>query len=120
MKWYRYLAVVVLSVVSLEALALTAGASAQSCATMDDLTEQIRQGIPNAEITRITGEAAARVRAGISSLVGQQVPEGGTYLIAAGPGALTDYIVRFVGGCATHHGRFPDRLVRAWLDGSPT
>jgi len=62
---------------------------------------------------------ASRLRSGISALVGQQVPAGGQYLLAHVPGTLTSYVVRFQGGCATHHGRFPRELVRAWLDGSP-
>jgi len=94
-------------------------ARAQDCATTDSVTEQIRRGTPDAEIRMASGPLAARLRAGISALVGQDVAEGGSYLIAHAPDSATSYVVRFMNGCATHHGRFPDRLVRAWLDGNP-
>ncbi len=94
-------------------------AVAQGCATTDSVAARVRRDVPEAELRLITGAGAARVRAGISRLVGQEVPEGGSYLVAHAPAAPLTYVVRFEDGCATHHGRFPDRLVRAWLDGSP-
>jgi hypothetical protein len=94
-------------------------ASAQDCATVENVTEQIRRGAPDADIRVIAGAAASRLRSGISSLVDQIVPEGGTYLIARMPDVPVSYVVRFVDGCATHHGRFPDRLLRSWIDGNP-
>jgi hypothetical protein len=94
-------------------------AGAQDCATVESVTEQIRHGTPEADIRVIAGAPASRLRSGISALVGQTVPEGGSYLIARMPGAPVSYVVRFVYGCATHHGRFPDRLLRSWIDGSP-
>jgi hypothetical protein len=93
--------------------------SRQGCAMPETVIEQIRRGAPDAEIRLIDGPLATRLRAGISALVGRQVPDGGSYLIAHAPAAPTSYVVRFADGCATHHGRFPERLVRTWLDGSP-
>jgi hypothetical protein len=98
---------------------MPASAAAQECATPDRVTEEIRREVPDAELRLMTGPAAERLRIGISTLIGQDVPDGGSYLIARAPTSLTAYVVRFADGCATHHGRFPDRLVRAWLDGSP-
>jgi hypothetical protein len=94
-------------------------ASAQDCATIESITAQIRSEAPDIEIRVVSGPLAVRLRAGIANLIGQDVPEGGSYLIAHAPTVLTSYVVRFADGCATHHGRFPDRLLRAWLDGSP-
>lgn len=94
-------------------------AGARECATIESVTEQIRRDAPEADIRVIAGAPASRVRTGISALVGRRVPEGGSYLIARLPEAPTSYVVRFGGGCATHHGRFPERLLRAWIDGSP-
>jgi hypothetical protein len=80
---------------------------AETCATVDSVAEQIRDGTPDAEVAVVTGAPAARLDSGISRLTGSAVPVGGSYL------------VRFAHGCATHHGRFPDRLVRIWIEGSP-
>src|SRR6266540_3271192 len=77
-------------------------AGAQDCATADGITEQIRRGVPDAEIRLVDGPTAERLRAGISGLIGQDVPEGGSYLIARSPSSLTVYVVRFADGCATH------------------
>lgn len=94
-------------------------ADAQACATAERIAEQVWQGMPGAELRWVSGAAAERLRAGISALIGVDVPAGGRYLIVHAPAALTSHVVRFADGCATHHGRFPDRLLRAWLDGSP-
>ncbi|MGH6893520.1 MAG: hypothetical protein ACREEP_14815 [Dongiaceae bacterium] len=94
-------------------------AGAQDCVTPESIAAEVRRDSPEAEVRPISGAQAARVSAGISHLIGQEVPEGGSYLVAHAPAALLTYVVRFVDGCATHHGRFPDRLVRLWLDGSP-
>jgi len=94
-------------------------ADAQECVTADYVITRVRHDAPAAQISSVSGEQAARLSAGISHLIGQDVPEGGSYLIAHEPAALTSYVVRFVDGCATHHGWFPERLVRTWLDGSP-
>jgi hypothetical protein len=93
--------------------------TAQECATTEGVSAQLRREWPDVELRVVDGLLAARLRAGIAGLIRQNVPEGGSYLIAHPPATLTDYVVRFAEGCATHHGRFPDRLVRAWLDGSP-
>jgi predicted small lipoprotein YifL len=120
MKRHFRAALAMLSLVSLAGLgALPPAASAQDCATTDRVIERIRHETPDVDLRSIDGPLAARLRAGIADLIGQNVPEGGSYLIARQPDALTDYIVRFANGCATHHGRFPDRLVQAWLEGSP-
>lgn len=111
-----------LGLVALQLLLLAsapASAGAQECATTDSVTAEVRRAVPDAEIRLVAGPAAERLRSGISNLVGQAVPDGGSYLIARPPTSLTAYVVRFADGCATHHGRFPDRLVRAWLDGNP-
>lgn len=94
-------------------------AGAQDCATIERVTDEVRRGMPEAEIRLVSGPAAARLDAGIAALVREPVPAGGSYLIARPPEALVSYVVRFVGGCATHHGRFPEQLLRRWLDGSP-
>ena len=96
-----------------------APAGAQTCVSIERVTERIRHETPEANIRMIVGASASRLRTGIAALVGQAVPEGGTYLIARLAEAPTSYVVRFADGCATHHGRFPDRLLRAWIDGSP-
>ena len=94
-------------------------AAAADCATTEGVAAAIGEENPAVEI-RILGDLmASKLRVGISTLVGQQVPLGGEYLIAHIPGAMTSYIVRFEEGCATHHGRFSHELVRAWLEGSP-
>jgi hypothetical protein len=92
---------------------------ATACATAESVSAQIRRQSAGVEIHIVADPLASQLRAGISALVGQQVPAGGQYLLAHVPGTLTSYVVRFEGGCATHHGRFPRELVRAWLDGSP-
>lgn len=92
---------------------------ATACATVESISTQIRQESADVEIQIVGDALASRLRAGISSLIGQQVPDGGRYLVAHAPGTLTSYVVRLEGGCATHHGRFPQELVRLWLDGSP-
>jgi len=92
---------------------------AKACRTADSIAMQVRQESPDAEIRLVDGVQASRLQIGISALIGQQVPLGGQYLLVHVPGAVTSYIVRFEGGCATHHGRFSHALVRAWLEGSP-
>jgi hypothetical protein len=100
-------------------LALCALVEAKACTTAESVATQIRQESPGAEIRLVDDPLASRLRTGISELVGQQVPLGGQYLLADMPGGPTTYVVRFEQGCATHHGRFPHELVRAWLEGSP-
>jgi hypothetical protein len=100
--------------------AMCAPAGAGVCATAENVSAQIRQQSASAEIRIIDDSLVSRLRTGISALVGQQVSAGGQYLLAHVPGTLTSYVVRFEGGCATHHGRFPRELVRIWLEGSPT
>jgi hypothetical protein len=90
-----------------------------ACTTSETIATQIRQESPDVEIRLVGDPLASRLQAGISALVGEQVPSGGQYLVAHAAGSLTSYIVRFEGGCATHHGRFTHELVRAWLEGSP-
>lgn len=92
---------------------------ATACATAESVSAQIRRQSASVEMHIVGDLLAGQIRAGISALVGQQVPAGGQYLLAHVPGTLTSYVVRFEGGCATHHGRFPRELVRAWLGGSP-
>lgn len=98
---------------------MCAAADATACATAESASEQIRGQSASAEIRIVDDPLADRLRAGISALVGQPVPAGGRYLVAQVPGALTSYVVRFEGGCATHHGRFHRELVRTWLEGRP-
>lgn len=100
-------------------LALCTVVEAKACTTAESITMQIRQESSSAEIRLVDDPLASRLRTGISELVGQQVPLGGQYLLAQIPGDLISYVVRFEKGCATHHGRFPHELVRAWLEGSP-
>ena len=92
---------------------------AKACSTTESITVQILRESPSSRIRLVDGALASRLQIGISALIGRQVPLGGQYLLAHVPGALTSYIVRFEGGCATHHGRFSHELVRAWLEGSP-
>jgi hypothetical protein len=96
-----------------------APAGATACATAESVSAHIRRQSASAEIRIVGDPLASGIRAGISALVGQQVPTGGQYLVAHVPGTSTSYVVRFAGGCATHHGRFPRELLRAWLEGSP-
>lgn len=98
--------------------AMCASTAAEACTTTEMIATQIRQENPSVEIRLVDDPLATRLQIGISALVGQQVPSGGQYLLAHLPGALTSYVVRFEGGCATHHGRFSHELVRAWLEGS--
>lgn len=120
MKHYLSAAFAVLSLLSLVLMGpASRSASAQDCVTAESVAEKIRSETPDADVRLVNDPLAARLRAGISSLIGQSVPVGGSYLIASRPSVLTVYVVRFANGCATHHGRFPDRLVRTWLDGSP-
>lgn len=99
--------------------ALCGPAPAAACATIQSVAAEIQQESPEVTIRIFGDRMAGKLRAGISILVGQDVPLGGEYLLADFPGAKTSYIVRFEGGCATHHGRFPNELVQAWLEGSP-
>lgn len=92
---------------------------ATACPTTERVSALIRRQSASAEIRIVSDPLASRLRAGISALVGQQVPVGGQYLLAHVPGTRTSYVVRFERGCATHHGRFPSELVRIWLEGSP-
>jgi hypothetical protein len=91
-------------------------APAKACATAESVTAEVRHEIPGADVRLIEPPLAERLRAGISALIGKQVPAGGRYLLVDAPGTPTTYVVRFQDGCATHHGRFPDRLVRTWLE----
>jgi hypothetical protein len=100
-------------------LALRVSVEAEACITAESIAMQIRQESPAAEIRLVGDPLASRLRTGISDLVGQRVPSGGQYLLAHLPGARTSYVVRLENGCATHHGRFPHELVRAWLEGNP-
>ena len=93
--------------------------AAATCVTVDGVSAQMRRQSASAEIRIVDDPLASQLRAGISALVGQQVPAGGQYLLAHVPGTMTSYVVRFEGGCATHHGRFPHELVRIWLEGNP-
>jgi hypothetical protein len=93
-------------------------ADAQACATGEAVAALLRENMPDAAIQMVSDGRAERLRAGISDLTGEDVPEGGSYLVAQLPDG-TSHVVRFVDGCATHHGRFPTRLLRSWLDGSP-
>lgn len=92
---------------------------ATACATAESVSAQVRQQSASVEIYIVDDPLASQLRAGISALIGQQVPAGGQYLLAHVPGTLTSYVVRFERGCATHQGRFPLELVRVWLEGSP-
>ena len=92
---------------------------ASACTTIESVATQIRLESPNTEIRLVDGLLANRLQMGISALAGGQVPSGGRYLLARGSGAMTIYVVRFEGACATHHGRFSHELVHAWLNGSP-
>lgn len=98
---------------------MCAPVEATACATAESVSAQIRRQSASVEIRIVGDPLASRLRAGISVLIGQQVPTGGEYLLAHVPGTPTSYVVRFEGGCATHHGRFPRELVRVWLEGSP-
>lgn len=99
--------------------AIYAPAGATTCATAESISAQLRWQSASVEIRIVGDPMASRLRAGISALVGQHAPIGGQYLLAHVPGTSTSYVVRFDGGCATHHGRFPRELVRIWLEGSP-
>lgn len=94
-------------------------AIAQACVPVESVAAQLRLDLPDADVRRVSGMEAGRIEAGISQLMGQRVPAGGDFIIAQRAGDPLAYVVRFADGCATHHGRFPTRLVRAWLEGSP-
>jgi hypothetical protein len=98
---------------------MCAPVGATACVTVEDVSALVRRQSASVEIRIVGDPLASRLQAGISALVGQQFPAGGQYLLAQVPGTLTSYVVRFEGGCATHHGRFPRELVRIWLEGSP-
>jgi len=100
-------------------ISLRPGTADETCASPETIVAQLRHDRPDVEVQLIDGPAAARIDAGIARLIGQKVPEGGTYLLARLPRAPLAYVVRVANGCATHHGQFPERLVRAWVLGSP-
>ena len=60
-----------------------------ACTTAENLSAQIRQHSPDAEIRVIRDPWAGRLQVGISGLAGQQVPPGGQYLLIHVPGTLT-------------------------------
>jgi hypothetical protein len=99
--------------------AMCAPVGAMACATAESVSAQIRRQNAGVETRIVADSLASRLRAGISALIGQQVPAGGQYLLARAPGTVMIYVVRFEGGCATHQGRFPRDLVLVWLEGSP-
>lgn len=91
--------------------------AATACATAADIAARIERVNPDASVALVEGPAAARITAGIASVTGDEPAPGGDYLLAAAPGAALTYVVRIEGGCATHHGRFPSRLVEIWMNG---
>ena len=102
--------------------ALTAVNDAQAaetrvCATPEAVASRVRQESPDAQVTRVSGVDAANLSAGISAATGAAVARDSVYLLAREPGATVIYLVQFEAGCATHHGRFPDGLVQAWIRG---
>lgn len=96
-------------------LAMAAGAPALACATKEDLLAQLALDLPGAAPAVVSGAAAERIALGIAALVGDSVPAGGNFALVDLPRARLTYVVRFAGGCATHHGRFPTALVQSWL-----
>lgn len=92
---------------------------AVACVAPESVEAAIRENNRDVDIRVLDELEASRLRVGISALIGQQVPQGGEYLLAHVPGAATSYVVRFEEGCATHHGRFSQGLIQTWLEGSP-
>lgn len=98
-------------------IALSQAALADACIIIADVTKRIAEEIPGVRISIVEGPIADRITTGISSATGEDVPSGGTYVLADLPVEPLTYIVRIAGGCATHHGRFPRQLVRIWMEG---
>lgn len=97
--------------------AFLSAAPAGACVTVTDVVESIESEIVGVDIKLAEGPMAKRVAAGISSVTGAAVPEGGSFVLADPPDGALTYVVRIASGCATHHGRFPRQLVRAWIEG---
>jgi hypothetical protein len=98
-------------------IALPQIALADICIMVPDITKRIAEEIPGARISIAEGPTADRITTGISSAIGEEVPPGGIYVLADLQVEPLTYIVRFVAGCATHHGRFPRQLVHIWIEG---
>ena len=106
-----------LATIGILCLAVFATPAAAACATMEDLTQRLATELPDAGVTLAEGEAADKVAIGIAQRTGAAVPAGGDYLLIDLPNGQLTYVVRFAGGCATHHGSFATELVRGWLAG---
>ena len=100
-------------------LAFGPAPAAADCVTTQNVADRILAESPDAEVTLYEGAKAQRITDGISSMVSATVTPGGSFLVATAPGSPTSYIVLFVGGCASNHGRFPAALVDRWLNGTP-
>jgi hypothetical protein len=98
-------------------IALSGTASADLCVTAADVTARIEEEIPGASIAWAEGPVAYRIGIGMSSVTGDVLAPGGSYVRADLPAGALTYIVRIASGCATHHGRFPRQLVRTWIAG---
>lgn len=92
-------------------------APAGACVTATDVVRRIEGDFPGANLAVIEEPIADRIAAGISSVTGNAVPSGGSYVLVDLPDGALTYIVRIASGCATHHGRFPQQLVRTWIEG---
>jgi hypothetical protein len=97
--------------------AVTAVAPALACATKRELVQRIAAEAPGIAVAVIDGDAADALAIGIAQFTGGSVPAGGEYALIDLPESRLTYVVRFSGGCATHHGRFPTALVHRWIAG---
>jgi hypothetical protein len=118
-KRYRAAVIAALAVLCAPAPQGTATAAEQrACVTPDAVTAHLRQGSADVAISHITGLEAANLSAGISAVTGAAIPRESEYVLAHEPGSPLIYLVQFEAGCASHHGRFPDRLVQTWIAGT--
>lgn len=90
---------------------------ASACVTVTDVVDRIEGEVPGTTPAVVEGPVADRITAGISSVTGNVVPRGGSYVLADLPDGASTYVVRIASGCATHHGRFSRQLVRTWIEG---
>lgn len=93
------------------------GFAALACTTTEDVVRGLAELWPGSKVERVDGAEAEAVRDGVAQVTGGALAPGGIFALVDVPDTELTYVVRFVDGCATHHGRFPRSLVRGWIAG---
>ena len=107
----------ILATIGFLSLTSVAASTAVACTTKEDLMLRLDRELPMADVAVAEADLAEKVAIGIAQRTGSAVPAGGDYLLVDLPDERLTYVVRFAGGCATHHGAFATELVRSWIVG---